>query len=70
MRKSQLCNKWSIKMKKIDYMVECDNNNLKDELKKNKYCIYKRFSLIVSKRRELKCYENCRNKKSNIKNEK
>ncbi len=57
-------------MRKINYIVKCDNTILKEELRKNQNSIYKRFSLIVSKRRELKCYENSRNKKSNIKNEK
>lgn len=57
-------------MKKINYNVTCDNTKLKKALDKDKNSIYKRFTLIVSKRRELECYENSRNEKANFQNAK
>lgn len=57
-------------MKKINYNVVCDNTKLTNSLIKDKNIIEKRFSIIIGKRRELRCYENSRNKKINITNEK
>lgn len=55
-------------MKKINYTVKCNNENLQKNLHKDKNYIYKKLSKIVLKRREFICYENSGNKDVNIKN--
>lgn len=57
-------------MKKINYNVTCDNTKLKKLLARDKNYINKSFSSIIRKRRELECYENSRDKKSDFQNEK
>ena len=51
-------------MKKINYIVECDTTKLNYVI--NNFAKYdskyleKQLSLIILKRRELRCYENCK----------
>lgn len=47
-------------MKKINYIVECDTTKLNKKLNADSKYLEKQLSLIILKRRELRCYENCK----------